>query len=70
MGERERERRERGERKRWSRDRKGVERERRSERKTDRVVPFAANEYLINLLAWMYLIPRRRGGTRTSKGLR
>lgn len=32
------------------------------------VVPFAANEYLINLLAWMYLIPRRRGGTRTLKG--
>lgn len=32
------------------------------------VVPFVVNEYLINLLAWMYLIPRRRGDTRTLKG--
>lgn len=43
------------------------ERERERARKRP-VVPFAVNEYLINLLAWMYLIPRRRRGTRTFKG--
>lgn len=31
-------------------------------------MPLAANEYLINLLAWMYLISRRREGTRALKG--
>lgn len=35
--------------------------------KTVRVVPLAANEYLINLLAWMYLISRRRESTRVFK---
>jgi len=50
---------------------KGLKRgwERRRERKTGQVVALAANEYLINLLAWMYLIPRCRKGTRTPKGL-
>jgi len=39
----------------------------RRERKAGQVVALT-NEYLINLLAWMYLIPRCREGMRTPKG--
>lgn len=55
------------EREKWPRIRKGLKGN-EGERKTERVVPLAANEYLINLLAWMYLISRRREGTRALKG--
>lgn len=65
--ERESERPMTGGREKWPRVRKGLKGN-EGKRKTDRVVPLVANEYLINLLAWMYLISSRRGGTRALKG--
>lgn len=50
-----------------ARGRKRVKREQRwTKNRAGRAI--RCNEYLINLLAWMYLIPRRRGDTRTLKG--